>query len=76
MWRPLGWSWRDINQQKSTIAEVPEVQEFKEREEWQELVNDAAAGVTAARTAADRTPVSLVHVSIRQHTRRIELLCL
>jgi len=22
---------------------VPEVQEFKEREEWQELVNDAAA---------------------------------
>jgi hypothetical protein len=43
MWRPLGWSWRDINQQKSTIAEVPEVQEFKEREEWQELVNDAAA---------------------------------
>jgi len=38
MWRPAGWSYRDIDRHRKVIAEAPEVQAYKEQQQWNELI--------------------------------------
>jgi len=41
MWRPMGWNWRDIDKQKKTMEEAPEVREYKEKAEWEKFMQNA-----------------------------------
>ena len=39
LWRPMGWNWRDIRRQQQAVADLPEVQAYKDEEEWRELMS-------------------------------------